>query len=281
MHDTWGVSGPWFLAGYLALTLVVLLVVVLARRSIARASGRNGRVDGVAGDPYRLAMLNEGETLTAATVVAELRRIGVVDELSDGDADVFVVGARPRGLDPLEDSVYGVLQESPHSTVESIVDAPAPSAELASLRTSLVADGLLLTDDQRRRTRRHALWVVGLLVLGGARIVAGLANGKPVLFLVMLVGALAIVVLPWSLRPARTTGLGQDILKSARKSSNGLKKDIGSGDPRLGLAIALFGAAVLWNAEPGLAQTLGLPRPGGGGGDGGGGCGGGCGGCGG
>src|SRR5262249_51526764 len=109
MHYTWGVSGPWFLAGYVALTLVVVLVVALARRSIVNASGGHERADGIARDPYGLAMLKEGETLTTATVVTELQRVGALEERSEEEDDVFVLAEKPYDLDPLEESVFGVL----------------------------------------------------------------------------------------------------------------------------------------------------------------------------
>lgn len=276
--DTWGLSGPTFLMVFVALTAAVVLVVFLTRGRVL-AGGAGPPLDQTTVDPCELAMVNEGETLAVAAAVAELRRLGAIQQDQDSER-LIVVSESRHGLDRLESAVLDYLRETPSTMVEQIAAAPTPASTLAMMRERLVAEGLLLTSEQRRRIRWQAGWVVALIGLGVTRIAAGALNHKPVGLLIVLVGVLALVVLPWSLRAPNASTRGRRLLRSARKQERDLKKEIGAADPRLGLAVALFGSELMWSAEPSLAQALGLPRNSGGNG-GGGGCGGGCGGCGG
>lgn len=258
---TWGVRGPVFLALYAALIATVALVVLALRGSFVLFDLRGDAGGPIVDDALALAMMNGGDELVLAVAAADARLDG-----------------SPRSA--LRRAVATRLADEPASTLSQLVLAPGVSEELASLRRSLVADGLLLEGRERARIRSlSAGFVIALIFLGALRIVAGIRNDKPVGFLVLAVAALAFLGLRWALDAPRATPAGRRVLRSSRRGSRTLRKGVSATDPCLGLALALFGAEVLWAAEPALAETLGLARPSSG--DGGsGGCGG-CGACGG
>ena len=277
---TWGLTGPTFLAIYIALTAAVVLAVYLLRRALAGRGDAVTAIDPSTLDACDLALMNEGETLAVAAAVAELDKAGAVEYGSDGSAALNALPGSFAGLDPLERACLDQLRDAPGSTIDQLGDSTSVSSALESMRERLVTGGLLLTEAQRTQIRRQAVWVVALIALGVVRIVAGIRNDKPVGLLVLLVGVVSLAVLRWSRTAPHATRSGAEVLSAMRRRPGGVRKDVAPGDPRLGLAVALFGATALWSAEPTLADALGLPRSRGGG-DGGGGCGGGCGSCGG
>jgi hypothetical protein len=131
------------------------------------------------------------------------------------------------------------------------------------------------------------LWVtvLPLIGLGIARLGAGIENHKPVGFLtvlIVLLGFLAAHMWGYHHQPTRA---GEQVLAARREREGNWKAAAVEVPPSL--AVALFGASVLWTLEPGIASGWAPPATssGGGfftpGGGGGGGCGGGGGGCGG
>jgi uncharacterized protein (TIGR04222 family) len=295
-HDTWGIGGHAFLAGYTVLALAALVFVYLRRRRL-RSPAADTTTGAIRLESCELAMLNGGEDLAVATAVTNLRTQQLLEEADgdgederfvpvdpDGDLPSFVVTrSKETDLPPLEREVYRHLRENPHATMGALAWTPGPLVALGALRAQLSADGLLLDERRRERIRLEAAWIGAAMAFGVTRIIAGIENQKPVGLLVIMVAALGVATAAWALRAPLTTLRGAAVLASARTRSGRLDQTVTTTqDPRLGLALALFGAGVLWGAEPALASALDLPRPGGGGGDGGGGgCGGGCGGCGG
>jgi len=277
-NETWGLSGPTFLVVYAALAAAVGLLLLSMRRRLVR-DGSRGAVEDVELDRYRLALLNEGDVLAVTAAATELRAHGLIR--TDGESEIVrAVQASSTELQPLEKAVLAQLRISPTASADELAETPAAASVLAGLRAELVERGLLLREEDRDRFRRHAVWVVALIALGIVRVAAGVANDKPVGFLVVSIGGLAFVALPWSLRAPRASRSGLELLAAARRRALALKGPLGPHDPRLGLALALFGLETLWTADETFAAALGLPRAGVGGS--GGGCGGGgCGGCGG
>jgi len=152
------------------------------------------------------------------------------------------------------------------------------------LRRSLLntGDGLLL--DDTRRALVNSLWLLALpvLALGIARVVAGVQNDRPVLYLVIGVGAVGWATLKSAERRRRATARGGELLDSERGDrTSPAQTAVGAEIP---LAVALFGVGALWAADPAITSAWSIPRErawgdgSNGGGGGGGGCGGGCGG---
>jgi len=293
---TWGISGPHFLALF-ALVAVAAWLLGLAMRRRLRA----GRVPFRELHPYELAYLAGGPRTVVAAVLAALRASGSVAARPGGVLQV--VGAPPVMRTPLDDAVLQAVGPGAR-TRDLTAGHPLLRPRLEELRTSLRGEGLLLAPEERRSVRAAALPLLFVLLLGVARIVAGVQNDRPVGFLIALVVAVAIV-LAFLLHVPEETRSVPGVLAAARARHGALRPESSPdwtayGPSAASLGVALFGIPVLLAMDPEFAaaaevqQRLGQPASstgdGGGGGDvgdsgggdgGGGGCGGGCGGCGG
>jgi uncharacterized protein (TIGR04222 family) len=294
---TWGITGPQFLVGYGVICLVAAIVI---RRRWSAALGPPDRSP--LNDPlpdlglYKLAMLAGGPQLAITTAATKLHQDGI---LTAEDGRLELVGELATGADRLERAVADAVRREPG------ISAPAMRAELADsepvqwLADELTQTGLLVDASQVRRVRR--LWIVGALLglLGIARIAAGLINGAPVGWLVVMVGLVLFMTVWLTRQPIHATNRGRAMLVRQQREHDELRHNPVAGE--VALTAALFGGGALWLAEPAMASSLGVPREeewrwsGGGGGSptcaassgcasgggsscGGGGCGGGCGG---
>lgn len=255
--DTWGIPGPMFLLGYLFVAVGAVLLTVLVRRA------RDGRPDA---DPERTptgpeaGMLNRDVNAIAAAM-AQLRADGLIDS-TGGHTD-----RRPGRLEPFTRAVYDALGHGGKSLPELRSELADP---LARLRTSLTDAGLLTSPDQRRDRLFTAFPVLLVLLVGIARIFAGLANGKPVLLLVLAVTVLGVVLVVLCL-PQRRTRLGNRTLQAATRRNQALRPGnrpalAAYGPGGAGLAAWLFGGAALWSLDPSLAAAAGVESTGGSGG---------------
>lgn len=212
---------------------------------------------------------------------------------------VQAVGRLSSGADGLERAIH-FATATPVPRRRLPLARPVRTA-LDTVEKRLVTDGLLLGEPQRRAVRAAGWWTAAVAGLGLLRLLAGVAEGRPVGFLVVAlagVTALAIVQLVHAPRRSRA---GDRLLARLRNEnaviSPGMRPDwVAHGPATAALGIGLFGASALWASDPALAEELALQRTtdggggssvaSGGGGDsgsggdggGGGGCGGGCGG---
>jgi uncharacterized protein (TIGR04222 family) len=315
--NTWGISGPAFLAGYAVLFVVVLVWATELRR---RRTGTLPPSSPDDLDRYELAMLAGGEDHAVLVATVQLVRQGVLvldNPLSQelavlaggrtkagtldkvlaelGESTRVVPGDGLRGgAHPVEAAVLRVARTFVGVPPSVLLRSAASQPELAAARDRLRARGLLLRERHHRAGQARLVLGLGLLVLvGAARLVAGLANGRPVN---LLSASLAITVLVGAglVSRAPRTSAGDRVVRQAKAAhrkaearpsllpSTWLRQTPGGAELDLA-GLALFGGAVLWASEPALAASFGVPPPSswsGGGGDGGG-CGGGCGGCGG
>ena len=292
---TWGITGAQFLWGYGALCAATAAGMWHTYR---RALGPPaGPLDPVPELPVcQIGLLNEGPDCATTAAAARLCYDGI---LRAEDGTLAATGELDATADPIEREVFATVSREPRLSARELRDRVANSATMVMLREQMTRAGLLL-DEPQTRVLRH-LWIVPALVtaLGILRIVAGVADGRPVLWLAVMtaVAGLATVWLAttmWliSLRPGGTRR-GRDMLERLRRHRGDrtfLLSQASAG--QIALAAALYGAGTLWLAESAIASALGVPREedpsvgshggggGCGGGDGGGGCGG-CGGCGG
>jgi uncharacterized protein (TIGR04222 family) len=256
--DTWGISGPQFLLLYVALFAVTVLVVVLARRRAL--AGPPGAATPARLDPYEAAWLNGGSVLVATTAVTTLLRDGFLTSTSRRGRRVRLGtrAAPPAGAHPVEWATYQLVAAQPNRTLADVQAALGREPAVAAVRERLRLGGLAPTPEQRARYRAAGLWFVPLLVLGGARVAAGSANGRPVGFLVvLLVVTVAAAVVP-ALRVPEVTALGRRTLGRLRADTR--KPSVGASPAELGMATALFGAGVLWAADVETALALRVPR---------------------
>jgi uncharacterized protein (TIGR04222 family) len=267
----------------------VLLTVVAGRRALA-GPGEGATVPARL-DPYEAAYLNGGGVLVATTAVSSLLRAGVLTTgiRRRGQARLQAGKAPEAGVHPVEWATYQLVAAGAARTLRDLQGALGRSPAVAAVRERLRRAGLVPTPEQRNRYRATALLFVPLLALGAARLAAGLANGRPVGFLVVLLAVTVAVAAVCCLRVPHATGLGRRTLRRLRAETR--RPTYGASASELGMAMGLYGAGVLWGADAEIAAALHLPRESGavfggfgggfGGGDGGGGGGGGGGGCGG
>lgn len=291
--DTWGISSGSFLLLYAALAVVVLLLCRGARRSLADPRGPVGEPD--PRYPHDLAFLNGGPALAVYSALSAMRLRGTI---TSERGVVRAAGRLDPGGDDLERSIHRAAASGVHRN--RLITHHSVCTVLDGSRRRLVKAGLLLSDEQRGRIRRVGLWMVLVALLGLLRVLAGVANARPVGFvtaMLVVVTAIAAYLLARAPRRARA---GDRLLARLRTEQHGLapanRPDWAVYGPQgAALGIGIWGMSALWASDPVFADELALQRQatassgdggssgGGGGGDGGGGggCGGGGGGCGG
>jgi uncharacterized protein (TIGR04222 family) len=283
---TWGISGPQFLLLYVALFAVTAAVVAAVRRR-ALAAPEGPAATPARLDPYEAAYLNGGGSLVATAAVSNLLRGGLVASAARRGRRVRLSArtAPAAGAHPVEWAAYQVVAANPGRTLGDVRAAIAVEPAMAALGERLRRGGLVPSPEQRARYRAAALWFLPVAALGAVRVAAGSANGRPVGFLVALLVVTVVVAAALALRVPRATELGRRTLQQLRLANP--RPAGGLAPAEMTMAMALFGAGVLWTADTDTALLLGVPREhsryGGVGGDGGtgAGCGGGGGGCGG
>jgi uncharacterized protein (TIGR04222 family) len=286
--ETWGISGPDFLRLYLIAAVVVAAYSIWMRRRAGRAATGSDRTPRAA----ELAYLNGGESTVIYASLAGLRAAGAVSVGALGE--LTVTAELPAGATRLDHAIHDAARR--HVPARALRNDPGVGTALREILDGLIRAGWVLDDEQRARARLGAWLLLGLAGFGVVRLVAGIANDRPVGYLVALIAAtgLAALALRRVPRNARTAA-GRRMLTRTRRANRHLRPNQAPawstyGATGAALGVALYGTAALWAADPVFASDAGLARPksssssygggsgggdGGGGGCGGGGCGGG------
>jgi uncharacterized protein (TIGR04222 family) len=290
--DTWGISGPTFLLAYGVLTVAVAVAAVRARRALADVSAEvpatrlNER-------PYDVAFLNGGGELAVTAALSAMYRAGTISTAGRG---VVVAAERPESrADELERAIHHAAATGPVWR-RALPAVGGVAFALHGVEQRLIAAGLLLTAERRRRIRLVGGWVLAVAAFGVVRVMAGFANNRPASFLiigVVLVTAVGVALVGTAPRRSRA---GDALLKRLAADHHVLSPSAEPdwavhGPAGAALAVGVFGVSALWAADPAFATELAAQRVASGsggffaGGDSGGGggssCGGGGGGCGG
>jgi uncharacterized protein (TIGR04222 family) len=291
--DTWGTSGPDFLVAYLGAAAVFAVAALVARLSVTRSSPATpaGRLP----DPAEAAFLLGGRWRAAYSSLAGLRAAGAVGV--GNDRTLIVTGPIPAGSNRLDLAVFNAAQRGVRAR-DLAKDTQVESA-MAEIVDNAERAGWLPDSTRLTRARIGAYLLLGLSAFGVVRVIAGIANGRSVGFLI----ALCIITLASGLlllRVPRLTRAGRRAVQEIRTRNLHLAPAQAPSWTTYGMAgaamgVALYGTTALWAADPAFAAEAGLkrmlmPTAGGGsngttpscsGGGGGGSCGGGGGGCGG
>lgn len=294
MGDTWGISGPAFLFGYVVLAAIALLAAIRGRRAIIRAGG-DEPLPGIGRHPHDVAYLNGGAELAVVSALTALRLRGAI---WSERGNVQAVPRADRGADALERGLYAAAEMPTNRRL--IASHRWVADVLTATEQRLVDAGLLLSPTQRHRIRACGWWMAGVGGLGVLRLLGGIANGKAVGFLAALLILTAVITMGLMGTVPLRTRRGDRTLVALRAEHHNLaprqRPDwalYGAGGAALG--IGLYGMTALWASDPAIAGELAVQRTsadagGGGGGScsggdsggsscgGGGGCGGGCGG---
>jgi uncharacterized protein (TIGR04222 family) len=280
--------GSDFLAFYVATIVVVTFLAAKLRSSLRFPSGKPGQT--VQLDPYETAYLAKGPSHLVDAVITNLAHRKQVE-----------IDTTARQVKPMPSAT------ATHPLEQAALQAIATGSSLARVRSLLSTDqvrdrlielGLLVKPQQAFLARLYpTLMIAGVLGLGAAKILVGLSRGKPIGFLVVLVGITAIIGLCFCAAIANNRSrFGDRTLAQLEKAARQHSKTAIQADPQLMMmAFALFGVTAI--AGSGLGDLEKLLNPpvsnssssgdsggcsgGSSGCGGGGGCGGGCGGCGG
>ncbi|WP_322780327.1 TIGR04222 domain-containing membrane protein [Frankia sp. Cas4] len=309
--DTWGISGPGFLALYALGFAAVLLVAVVMRRRILdptdtpaagpgplasrrlRPPAMRQNHDRIAFGPLgpeELAVIDGQPRLAVTCAVTSLYDRGLLRPGRTRSGLTTTGEPLPPDATRLEQEVFNATVRAGELQLESLSAPVSRGPAVAACRDRLQGAGLVPTPAQAHACRQTLIPLLVLAAIGIIRAAVGASRGKPVdlLGVELIFTALALMVL--AQRPT-TNRRGKALLAAARRDNNGLRS--GGVPGQRALALALFDTEVLWDADPVFASQLGLTRPsrdggsgsdGGGGGcgggsdGGGGGCGGGCGG---
>jgi uncharacterized protein (TIGR04222 family) len=287
--DTWGISGPQFVLIYLALVGAGFLLAVGLRLSATRSGAKQ---PGRRPTPAEAALLADGPDRAVYAAVAGLRATGVIGV--EGGR-LTAAGPLPAGASQLDGAVYEAVRRG--IAPKAMGADPLVAAALTEVQASAERAGWLLDPGQTRRARLGAVPLLALVLLGAARIVAGLDNGRPILFISLATVVALVLGLAFLSTAPRVSAAGRAALVELRSHSTHLSPVLTPswttyGATGAALGVAIYGTAALWAADPDFAATADVPRDaspaadgasggdsgGDGGGDGGGGCGGGCGG---
>lgn len=265
-------GGP-FLTLYLILFAVVIALGILIPARML-PEGRRRPVT----DPEQLAYLSGGSARLADTVTA---RLLAAKALAIGEKNRLDIVAR-HATTAAETSVLALSAPLDWARIERAV-----RPEAARIQSGLQQAGLMLDGGERANLRYWALLPYAMLLMFGAtKWWIGEARDRPTGFLIALLVVTLVVALIRAGTIPRLTRAGRDALAAARKDADRIRRAPRAAEA--GVAVALFGTAVLAGSEFDAFHKMRAASGDGGssggdassdsGGDGGGG--GGCGGCG-
>lgn len=286
-------KGPDFLAYYISYALAVFAVALVARWLYKSSVGddpvlarwRPGVYPREA-DAYGIALMRGGAKEVANTVLGRLFSSSLI-EISDRVLRRCATPGSWPSLDPIESEALRVVDQALVAAQAEKMVRAGIEPYIRVLADDLERQGLIPTPGQRE----VYWWICGVALaavsgLGAAKLVVGLARGRNVEYLVILLALFS--GLGWYLlKPPLRTRFGDKYLSWLKDSHRGLMNLLSSGhrdDIReMALIAGIYGLNTLPVFNP-LHTAMNPPSSSGGdsGGCGGGGCGGGgCGGCGG
>jgi uncharacterized protein (TIGR04222 family) len=252
--NTWGISGSDFLLMYGALCLACFAAVWLRRQELTRSGPLTERHRL---DECELAMLNGGPGLAVTVAAAALVRTGAV---SPGSSGRLEIQHRPKShANQIERDLFETLEREPSISIRKLKRKLGRGQAVRQAQDRLVSDRLII-DPQRARLLAQ-LWQFGLplLAIGIARLIAGVANHKPIGDLTVLVCLVAGVTFMFARDRPHATSAGDSVLDGQRIK---YRKWQSAGNVHPDVAIALFGMPALWALDPALAAAWRASRPG-------------------
>ncbi|MEV4714735.1 TIGR04222 domain-containing membrane protein [Micromonospora sp. NPDC049374] len=257
-YDTWGVPGPTFITLYLVATVIAVAVVLIRRRALL-----GGRVAPPADqlNPQQVAYLNGGDDFAVWTSLGALRSQGAIGV--DPDRRLTADGPLPPAATQLDRAIHYAATQ--RTLAREVRRTEWVERAVTELRDGLDQRGLAIGPDRRAALRHGPLLLVALLVLGVARIVAGLANDRPVWYLVLTVLALAVLTTVLLVRVPRRTRAAEAALRTLRQRNRHLAPTANPAYATYGatgaaMAVALYGTASLWALDPTFAQQAEIQR---------------------
>ncbi len=273
--ETWGITGTTFLPAYLLIAAAVGAAGVCTRRALAEP-GATTPIDDITTHPHDVAYLAGGVELAVWSAMCAMHLRGT---LTAADGTVRAVGRLDPDADALEKAIHATAGSPVGHRRLTFHRSVRPA--LAAIEERLVTAGFPLSDERRRRIRRVGFWMLAVAALGLLRVLADIAEARPVGLLVaalLLVTVTAVVQIGLTPRRSRR---GNRALAALRDRHRALaperepdRQSPGPADAALG--VGLFGTGALAAFASGFAREIdarisGLAVSGGGDGGGGGG----------
>jgi uncharacterized protein (TIGR04222 family) len=250
--DTWGISGPRFVALYAVLAGIAFIAALFWR--FALRAGRGESLTARPPGPAEVAYLHQGPRLAMYSSLAALRAAGSIGARDDGA--LTTSGPLPAGATDLDRATYHAISQG--TPAIGLPGNALVARALDDVRDTLVRNGWLYSPAHRRRMRWGGIALLAVAGLGLARAFAGLVGGKPVGYIALLAVATAVAAIGL-LRVPRTTPQGGRFVAQLRGANAHLSPAqspswavYGAGGAALG--VALYGTASLWVADPVFAR---------------------------
>ena len=264
--DVLNYTGPQFLAFYLPVCIVALLLIVVLQQIEYRCRRRRAHAfsSGLTAEEAACLMGDESRAVQVATL--SLVQAGAID-LSMGGR----LGARVRSVDPTRGGAYA----DECAWLAALPDGEASFGAFRQLLARRVSDyanalrgrrGAWLWEAGEMRVARMASRAIALAVLGtgAAKLAVGLSRGRPVLLLVI---SMAVFAIAYRIVTRRLTGFGRGGLtvggRTALAAHQRARRDEPDSPDAVLWATALFGAGALagtaWAAH---SMALMEPPPG-------------------
>lgn len=235
------VNGPYFLVIFAVLIVLSTIVITVAK---AVAKPHSQAVPNI----FELAYIKgEAANIHAllTVLVASPQRLMEVERNDDPNLYAGLshhpLVIRAQQLVPPERMTYLAIKH----------DAQI-SSQIKDLRKHMIAKGMIVNPTAPLFVIAKAFGLA-VILLGVLRLVIGIANGKPVLFLIilLLIGGL-IVLMQFFTAPTKTMKKRADAMFTDVRTRMG---GAAPGAPALGLplAVALGGATMVWQYDPTLA----------------------------
>ncbi|MDQ6778374.1 MAG: TIGR04222 domain-containing membrane protein [Actinomycetota bacterium] len=253
--NTWGISGSGFLEIYGGLCALWALALWAWRKDLIAPEGAMAPKRNLG--TYELAVLNGGPELAVMAAAARLRAAHVLEP--GKERHTLQIKASPsRGADRLEREVFEAVVRQPGIAIKQLRREIGAGPEATAVTRRLVEEGLLLDTWSFRWVKTMWIWVLPLLGLGIARIIAGLHNHKPVGYLFGLI-CVAVVIGAWLVMGRqRTTQTGAAELRGERVRARNWRAAPAKASPSR--VVALFGGSALWAIDPAFASACSAPR---------------------
>jgi uncharacterized protein (TIGR04222 family) len=251
--NTWGISGTDFLLIYGALCFACFAAVWLRRSQLTQSGPFSKRYQL---GTCELAMLNGGADLAGMVAAAALHRTSALAVTPNRKLDIKHT---PKShASALERELFELLANEPAPSIRKLKRRLTRGRAIRQIQAELIREGLMI--DPRRARLLAQLWQFGvpLIGLGIARLIAGVANHKPIGDLTVLVCLVAVVMFMFARDRPHATAAGESVLDAQRIKH---RKWQSAGNTHPDLAIALFGTPAVWALDPQLAAAWRTSRP--------------------
>jgi uncharacterized protein (TIGR04222 family) len=248
MTNTWGIPGTTFLIYYIG-TMAAIVVFALIHRKILFRRPRHVSVDAL--NPQQVAYLNGGDRLAVYTALGGLRAAG---SISDGpDRTLVQTGPLPAGVTSLDNAIHNAASRG--ESIRRLRDDQMVASALQELRDTLERLGLAVTPQQIREARIWGFIAGAVTLIGIARLITGVTEDKPVLYLFLCLVVSVFITIALSRVRRHATNAANRALQTLRKSHQYLQPQqtpsyATYGVTSAAMGVALFGAGSLYFIDP-------------------------------